>query len=363
MADTAGRVDDRDRVRAVDGLDTLGLVEATLGLPEQVAWARDHMPDVSEVVRASAVRSIVVLGMGGSGIVGDVAFAIASPSCTAPILVVKDYELPAFVDESTLVFAVSFSGNTEETVTTASAARDRGAQIVAVSAGGRLAELAAAWAMPHIDVPSQLPMPRVAIGAQSVPVLLALDQLGLVSGVRDEVEAMHSQLVRRREELRQPAMGGAVALARKIGATFPLIYGGGALGAVAASRWKADFNENAKIPAFANRHPELCHNELAGWGQHGDVTRQVLTLVELRHSYEHPQVAKRFAVAGELTQEVVADVLTVEAEGTSPLAQLFDLMIIGDCVSIELALQRGVDPGPIDALEITKRRVAAHSRP
>ena len=122
-------------------------------------------------------------------------------------------------------------------------------------------------------------------------------------------------------------------LARRIGRTIPLVYGGGALGAVAAQRWKAQCNENAKVPAFANRVPELCHNEVAGWGQHGDVTRQVLTLVELRHDFEHPQIDRRFGLVNDLVDEVVGGIERVDAEGEGPLAQLLDLVMFGDVVS------------------------------
>ena len=119
-------------------------------------------------------------------------------------------------------------------------------------------------------------------------------------------------------------------------------------------RWKNQVNENAKAPAFSNRVPELCHNEVAGWGQHGDVTRQVLTLVQLRHDFEHPQVARRFELMSSLDDEVVAAIDEVQAEGDGPLAQLFDLVLFGDFVSLAMADQAGVDPGPIAALDFIK---------
>ena len=112
-----------------------------------------------------------------------------------------------------------------------------------------------------------------------------------------------------------PTTTPPTALARRIGRTMPIIYGGGGIGQVAALRWKAQFNENAKVPAFANVIPELCHNEVCGWGQNGDVTRQVMHLVNLRHEFEHPQIARRFDLVTEAVDEVVADVDTVVAEG------------------------------------------------
>ena len=128
---------------------------------------------------------------------------------------------------------------------------------------------------------------------------------------------------------------------------------------MAAQRWKTQVNENAKSPAFWSTLPELGHNELAGWGQGGDVTRQVLTLVTLRHGGEHPQVAKRFAFVADVLLEVVADIVEVWAEGTDPLAQLFDLALVGDFVSLHLAGQEGTDPGPVPVLADLKDRLRA----
>ena len=150
----------------------------------------------------------------------------------------------------------------------------------------------------------------------------------------------------------------AELLARSIGRTLPIIYGGGEIGQVAANRWKSQCNECAKVPAFANVVPELCHNEICGWGQHGDLTRQVFSLVTLRHDHEHPQVSRRFDLIADLIDEVVADRFTVQAEGEGTLAQLLDLVLFGDFVSLHMAAQEGLDPGPIPVLEQMKAELA-----
>src|SRR5205823_5968147 len=147
-------------------------------------------------------------------------------------------------------------------------------------------------------------------------------------------------------------------LARRIGRTIPLIYGGGTLGAVAAQRWKTQLNENAKMPAFWNAQPELCHNEIAGWGQHGDLTRQAVTVVGLRHDFEHPQVMRRFELVFRMLDEAVAAIEQVHAEGEGQLAQLLDLILFGDFTSVHLALQEGIDPGPVAALTEIKAELA-----
>ena len=122
-------------------------------------------------------------------------------------------------------------------------------------------------------------------------------------------------------------------------------------------RWKCSVNENAKAPAYWNAYPELDHNEICGWGQHGDVTRQVFTIVELHHGLEHPRLERRMIATRELIDEAVNQVITVEAEGEGRLAQLLDLIYLGDWMSYYLALDNDVDPGPIDAIMQLKAAV------
>ena len=164
--------------------------------------------------------------------------------------------------------------------------------MVALSNGGPLAELAAAWDAPHIALPD-IPMPRAGIGAVSIPPLLVLERVGLFPGATQYVADAIDQLRRRRDELIVDG-SSAQRLAAAIDRTMPLAYGGDAVGEVAAYRFKCQVNENAKAPAFWGALPEMCHNEICGWGQHGDVTRQVITVVRFRHDFEHPQVARRF---------------------------------------------------------------------
>jgi glucose/mannose-6-phosphate isomerase len=170
------------------------------------------------------------------------------------------------------------------------------------------------------------------------------------------VDQAVDQLRLRRDELVRPG-SRAEELARRIGRTIPLVHSSGDLGAAAAVRWKTQINENAKSPAFSAVYPELCHNEIAGWGQNGDVTRQVITLVNLRHDAEHPQVVRRFALVADLLREVVADIVEVRAEGEGDLAQLLDLFLIGDFVSLHLATAVGIDPGPVPVLGDLKERL------
>jgi glucose/mannose-6-phosphate isomerase len=343
--------------------DSLGFVDAVRGLPEQLAAAHEAAAslDVSRLGDADEIRNIAVLGMGGSGIAGDALVATAGGALPVPVTVLKQYRTPRFIGPDTLVFALSYSGDTEETLEMATGALDRGARVVAVSAGGALAELASQRGGLHVECAGGIPVPRAALGALVAPLFMSLFRLGLLPDAHKWLVMAQRQLGARRQKCRPEVEGDANPareVARKIGTTIPLFYGGGALGGVAAMRWKQDVNENAKAPAFWNAYPELDHNEICGWGQHGDVTRQVFTLVELRHNEEHPQLGRHFAAAREIIDETLAQVIEVEAQGEGRLAQLLDLMYVGDWASCYLAFDHDVDPGPIDAITQLKAALA-----
>jgi glucose/mannose-6-phosphate isomerase len=337
----------------VDSLDMFGLARA---FPDQVAASVDAAASAAGLPRVDEIDNVILLGMGGSGLAADVVTAIGGPFVPVPMLVSKGYAPPSFVGPGTLCFAVSFSGGTEETIEAAQAAASAGARMVVVSAGGQLGELAPAWQAPRIPLPADIPMPRAGLGALVVPMLLVLEQVGLFPGAASWIDAAVARLRARRDALVTGDL--APRIARTIGRTVPLIYGAGPLGNVAARRWKAQVNENAKAPAFAATIPELCHNEICGWGQHGDMTRQVFTLVELRHDEEHPQELRRFELVREVMAEVVHEVVEVRAAGEGPLAQLFDLTLVGDFVSLHMAAQEGIDPGPVPVLDDMKRVLA-----
>jgi glucose/mannose-6-phosphate isomerase len=341
---------------STERLDTDRMFDITAALPEQIADAARAAHDVERLPERETIEHVVVLGMGGSGIAGDILQAAAGPFMSVPVVTVKSYELPAFVGDGSLVFAVSFSGDTEETVEAATAAAMEGAKIVAVTSGGELAELAEGWNAPVLPVPASIPQPRAALGAMAIPPLVVLEQIGLFPGATQWIDLAVSQLQRRRDRLTRDG-NEAEQLAHRIGRTIPLVHGGGPLGATAAQRWKTQVNENAKAPAFWSAQPELCHNEVCGWGQHGDATRQLVTLIALRHDSEHPQVTRRFDLVFDLMREVVASIEEVHAEGEGDLAQLLDLIMVGDFVSLHMAAQEGIDPGPVPALVELKQRL------
>ena len=361
--------------------DSLDMAQAVADLAEQMEAALASAQATQAALDGSRIANVIVMGMGGSGVAGDIVSALAAPLMPVPVTVAKGYECPAFVGPSTLAVAVSFSGNTEETLEATAAAHSAGASVVAVTSGGRLAELAAEWGAPLYRVDPALPMPRAAVGAISVAPLVALERAGLLSGVADWVEAAVAQLRARRAgpdggvpEGRAPegdaadegVAGGSAGYAGLIadigmGEMIPVFYGGGSLGIVAAGRAKAQINENAKIPAYASAMPELCHNELAGWDQAGRlVDGSRLAVFSLRHSFEHPQIGRRYDFAQRVFDRVRIAVPHAElrAAGDGPMAQLFDLIYQVDVLSLRVAAAVQRDPGPIPVLTELKAFLA-----
>lgn len=334
--------------------DSLGFRQAVLGLPEQLEAASRGLSVTGSLPVHDDIANVLLLGTGAAGWVCDLLAAVAGPFMPVPLVVHKGFEPPSFVDGSTLVVAISASGDSPEAVASATTCVDAGARLFAVTSGGRLGALADRVEAPTVFLPvSPSPMPtRARIGALAVPTLRALESMDLFPGARDWIAAAVAQLRVRRDELAAPD-SLAIGLARDLAGTLPLVYGGGAVGGVAAGRWKAQLNQSAKVPCFTAELPDVIHGEIAGWGQHGDITRQVLSLVLLRHDDEPPELDDQFALVDRWTDEVVTGIHTVRAAGEGALAQILDLGFIADVVALELADRAGIDPGPTPTIPMS----------
>lgn len=334
-------------------VDSQGLFALTAALPDHIEHSLRAARNLEGLPEKEWVENVVVVGMGDSGIAGDILLATAAPFMSVPVTVVRSYEIPAFVGEGSLVFALSYSGNTEEVIEATTDAAVQGARIVVVAGGGRLVDLAGSWGAPVVRVPKGIPQSRAALGAFAIPALVILEEIGLFPGARQWIDFAVEQLGRRVEEL---TTSGNIAekIAERLSGKYVLIQAGGAIGLAASERWKAQINQNAKQVAFCSVQPELCHNELVGWDVLADKTRRDVAIVCLRHDDEHPQVAHRFELANEHVAPKVASIDEVRAEGDGSLAQLLDLVLIGDYVSLHLAVLNGVDPGPVPFLSTLK---------
>lgn len=349
-------LDDPASYATVDPQDALGDVEATAEQWEEARRLADVRLDLGDV------DAVVLTGMGGSGIAGDVAATLANVIPVSgrrmpplPVVVHKGYGLPPFVGRRTLVVALSYSGGTEETLSAVDVALDAGAQLFAVTAGGALAKRAEAAGAPMVRIPGGR-QPRHSLGYLAVPVLTAL---GLDDGL-DEAIAVQAELATAIDRSVPSSENHAKQLALRLASgSVPLAWGARGLGTVAAYRLKCQLNENAKLPAIWNELPELDHNEVVGL-QEWSPLAGILGLVLLRDPLgEHPRVATRFTVTEELVRERFAWMAEVAARGTSPLARLASLLLLVDLASVYTALELGHDPSPIPAIDRLKQALAA----
>ncbi len=344
-----------DALQRADSLDMFG---ALYNLPEQClkAWQMGMQCALPE---RRDYRNVVVTGLGGSAIGGDLLRVYAGDRMEIPVAVNRDYLLPLYVNRHTLLFAVSYSGNTEETLSAYDEARDRGAAVVAVTTGGKLGERAARDGVPQITVPPGI-MPRSATGYLFLPMLAVLSRLGLLEDPAGEVEELASVLRGQREKLHPgvPAADNpAKQLALKLYNRIPVIWGASATSEVAAQRWKGQVNENAKAPAYWNVFPELNHNEVVGFEAPAELLRK-LHIVILRDVQDHPRVKIRMDITRDIVEKAAGGVSEVEAVGDGTLARMYSLVYLGDYASVYLAVLYGIDPGPVKVIDHLKAELA-----
>ncbi|MFA5785791.1 MAG: bifunctional phosphoglucose/phosphomannose isomerase [Actinomycetota bacterium] len=349
-------LDDQSVLLRLDPQDMLGAVEAQPNHWRNAVEIADGAGDLPE---SGDLDNLVVCGMGGSGISGDILAAVASPRLSVPVMVVKGYRLPEFVGRHSLVLAMSYSGNTEETLESVGEALARGARAICVTTGGAMGALAEEQGLATVKVPTGM-QPRASVWYLAVPLLVVLERMGIMPSMRAQLEEAHRVLAAGTESMgrRAPeAANPAKALARKLLGRIPLIYGSDGLPGVAALRWKCQWNENAKAPAFFNVFPELNHNEIVGLARPAQADER-LALVALRDPGEHARVTRRIAVTLDLVASQVGLVEQVRAEGESALARFASLVQMGDFASVYLALLRGQDPTPVQAITTLKNALA-----
>lgn len=311
----------------------------------------DHLRDAlwrveSARLAPSESAGLLVCGMGGSAIGGDLAAAALGDRLSRPLLTVRGYELPSWATAEWTVLCSSYSGETEETLACFAAAEALGARRVVAGTGGALVESARAAGDPVIGLPGLLPAPRTAVAYMLVCALEVAAASGIAPRLGEEVEAAAAFLEAGRDDLRHRA----AEVAGAIGDRLPVIYGAGPT-AAAARRWKTQVNENAKLPAFYSELPEANHNEICIWESEG-APRLAAVLLEDRD--QHPREQLRFELTAAEVERDGEAAIRIEAAGESRTERLLWSVMLGDLVSLELASTRQVDPLPIEAIDRLK---------
>ncbi len=353
-------MNDLDDLKKIGELDPAGMLKAEEDFYDQLIEARTiaENTDLSKI-SSKEFKGVAILGMGGSGFSADIIKALVAGSIAVPVEVVKGYDLPAFVGKEWLVIAVSYSGNTEETISALNQAIERGADILIECSGGKLKILAESSGYPMIKIPSGL-QPRGAIGYLFFPVYLAMGTLGLIDIDESDVEEALDLVLEKASIYNRnvPVIDNpAKELAVKIGDRLPIIYGTEGLYMALAYRLKCEINENGKTPCWWNSFSELNHNETVGWERLANITGSFI-LIAFRDPDESPKMRTRINVTLGQIKSNIAEIVEIPVEGKSKLAKALSVMYLGDIASVYLALLAGVDPSPVVKIESLKAELA-----
>lgn len=302
---------------------------------------------------------IVVSGLGGSAIGGDILKTLLKQSLEIPILVNRSYTLPATVNKKTLIFIISYSGNTEETLTTYKEAMARKSRLISICGGGKLKELSEKDRVPCLLVPTGMP-PRTTIGYLFIPLLKILERLKWANIDSQDYDELIKVLndIRDRYGPKVPlSENPAKALSQKLLGKIPLIYGVEGKTDVVAHRLKTQFNENSKIIAFWDAFPELSHNEIVAWGKEGKVDFQQFYSLFIRDVEEGERIKKRIEITQSIITERKVGWEEIWTEGKDHLARVFSAIYKADWLSFYLAILQGIDPTPVKMIDLLKKEL------
>jgi glucose/mannose-6-phosphate isomerase len=333
-------------------IDSMNMLGKIASMPSQLREGFDLAEGAWKDSVGPRPDHVVVAGMGGSAIGGDILRLYLSDVTDIPILVCRDYRLPVFVGDGSLVVLSSYSGNTEETLSCFRDGLERRAMVRCISSGGELLDLAGKHGVPYVRIPGGY-APRAALG-YSFSALLALAwSWNLCQPKREDLSESTDTLesLNRSYSSIESDDNQAVLLAERLVDLIPVIYSDNRSDAV-ATRWKNQFSENSKKLAFTGLLPEMNHNDIMGWQIKDPAMRA--GVIFLRMPDEHPRVSARFAFVKEVVQDKAVFCEDFSGSGSSLLSRLFSIILLGDYVSLYLALARGIDPTPIATIDNLK---------
>jgi glucose/mannose-6-phosphate isomerase len=351
-------LDKPKKMNDVDKSDMLGDLVKT---PD---YCRDAIKRAKQtsVPEGANPKNILVVGMGGSAIGGEILHDWLRDTLPIPIEVCRDYTLPAYVNKDTLVFVNSYSGNTEESLTAFLTAMHRKCTVTAVTSGGQLGSFCNKLQVPHVIVPAGL-QPRVAIPYFFFPLSVLMEKMGVISNIGDELEEA-IQVLERVGKANAPDVPAnknrAKQLAQELMETIPVIYGFGQYSSI-AQRLKAQFNENSKVPSKSEVFPELNHNETVGYEAPESLTKK-LSIILIRDPQEPPEIRNRIETTRSLVFDRAKKVLEIWAEGKGKLAKMFSVLSTGDFASVYLAILQNKNPTPVKIIEMVKSELAKKTR-
>ena len=343
-------LDQPEKIRKIDKSEMLSHLTKT---PYYCQDAINRAIQV-KVPKNEKPENIIISGMGGSAIGGEILRDWLRDRLPIPIDICKDYTLPAYAGKDTLFFANSYSGNTEETLSAFLEAVRRKCLTITITSGGHLLSFSKKLQVPYVVIPNHLP-PRVAIPYLFFPLPIFMEQMGLLSSVVENLQETVQILkkVGRENSTKIPMEDNpSKKMASKLSGTIPVVYGFGQYQSI-ARRLKTQFNENSKVPSRYDVFPELNHNETVGWEASETFTRNY-SVILIRDNEEPPEISSRIETTKSFALRKPKKVLEIHASGKGKLAKMFSVLHIGDFVSIYLAILQNVDPTPVKVIDRIK---------
>jgi len=322
-------------------------------------YCRDAINRAEQVTVPEKIRprNIVVAGMGGSAIGGEIFKDWLLDELPIPVEVCRDYTIPAYANKRTLFFANSYSGNTEETLSAFLKAVHRKCITITITSGGHLLSFSKELQVPYIRIPSQLP-PRVAIPYLFFSLPILMKRMNILPSLDKELQEA-IQVLKKVGAENSPKIATennpAKKLALELVETIPVIYGFRQYQSI-AHRLKTQFNENSKVPSKHDVFPELNHNETVGWEAHDMLTKSY-SIVLIRDPDEPPEIRPRIEITKSSVLNKAKKVLEIHARGEGKLAKMFSVLSVGDFASVYLAILQGVDPTPVKIIDEVKREL------
>lgn len=347
-------------INEIAKVDSSGMYDLVKGFTRQLREGKEITEgvDIPDSIM-EGVTQVVVIGMGGSAIAGDLVRCFSLSESKVPVSVIRNYDLPSSVGENSLVIASSFSGNTEETLSGLKKALSRGATVVCITSGGQVEEIAAQHNLPVVKIPGGMP-PRAALGYSLSVLLVLANTFGLVQIAEEDWNEAFSLLDRLIDEYSDlDKEHKARAIAEQLKDKLPIVYSVTGMLETVNVRWRGQIQENAKMMAYGNIFPELNHNEIMGWqsAAAGSI-HEKLGVVVLHDGEDNQRNQHRMSVTKGLLEDRAGCWIDVSSEGESRLARMLSLICLGDWVSLYLAYVRSVDPTPIELIDKLKSELS-----
>ena len=348
-----------DDLKLISEIDKSNMLDAVASFPDQIKESKDIVESTS-FGSIYKIDDIVISGMGGSSIAGDILQSLFRDRIEIPIYVNRQYDLPKWTNKNTLLISQSYSGNTEETLSSFKQGYQKRCKIIGISSGGKLQEYCEKREIPCIKIPKDF-QPRAATGYILFSAIYALKKIGVLkSDIDSEIEEVISTTneFRKHNNKEVPEKENiSKQLAKKIFNTIPQVYGFNIYSPI-AKRWCTQFNENSKIICRYDEVSECNHNDIVGWSMNPEATKNFSTILFRDDEIESIYISKRLDFMKKLFEDVTAGVIEIKVEGKKRLAKMMYAMYLGDFISCYLAILRKIDPTPVEAITELKNELA-----